>query len=116
MVTAGPEASIRAGADLQVAAEHLDPFAHADQAVTGACPAVADRGHRAAAVVGHLDPDVLVTVADHDLGAGRAGVLDHVGQGLLHDPVGGQVDPGGQRRRRPLHLQPHSQAGLGHLG
>ena len=47
-------------------------------------------------------------VADHHLARGRAGVLEGVGQRLLHDPVGGQVDARRQldrgrprRRARP---------------
>jgi hypothetical protein len=40
------------------------------------------------------------------------GVLERVGQRLLHDPVGGQVDAGGQRPRFALDRQLDRQAGL----
>ena len=89
---------------------------HPDQAVAELGSAVAGRGHHAPPVVGDLHRDLPVAIADRDLGACRASVLDHVGQRLLDDPVGRQVHPGGQRRRRPLHPQPHRQPGLGHLG
>jgi hypothetical protein len=48
-----------------------------------------------------LDPHVqdLAPVADADAGPGRAGVLERVGQRLLDDPVGRQVDPGRPRGR-----------------
>jgi hypothetical protein len=35
---------------------------------------------------------VIVRIADGDIAGGGPGVLDHVGERLLHDPVGGQVD------------------------
>ncbi len=51
----------------------------------------------AAAVVEHGDLDVRSDPYDADLGLGvRPGVLLHVRQGLLDDPVGGQVDGCGQ--------------------
>jgi hypothetical protein len=73
-------------------------------------------GAGAAAVVDHLDLDPAGGVADRDPGGGRPGVPDHVGQRLLDDPVGRQVEPGRQLGRRPLDpdLDPHP--GPGHLG
>jgi hypothetical protein len=99
-----PGTSTWAGTSLQIAAERLDSLAHPDQAVTGPDPAVADRGHRASTIVDDLHRDILVAVADHHLGAGRAGVLDHVGQRLLDDPVGRQIHPRWQRRSRSVDL------------
>jgi hypothetical protein len=54
-------------------------------------------------------------IADHDLGAGCPGVLERVGQRLLHDPVGGEVDAGGQGPRDALHDQLRRQARRPHL-
>ena len=51
------------------------------------------------AVVGDLELDRVLLVGDPHRRARRAGVLERVGQRLLHDPVGGQVDAGRQRRR-----------------
>ncbi len=51
----------------------------------------------AAAVVEDGDLDVRSHPDDADLGPRLgAGVLLHIGQGLLHDPVGGQADGGGE--------------------
>src|SRR5215213_1327266 len=84
-----PKAPTRTGANLQLAIEGGHPLPHADQTVTGPRPAVAGRWHGAPAIVDDLHRDVLVAVADCDLGVGWAGVLDYVGQGLLDDPIGG---------------------------
>src|SRR5918996_1308362 len=137
-----PVASAGAAAGLEGAAEQGHPLAHADEAVprpatlpVGICrpsaggrlPAVAGdavgvegdhdqavgpgRGP-AAAVVGDLDLQDLAAVADADLGPGRAGVPERVGQGLLDDPVGRQVDPGRQGPRLALDRHLDRQAGL----
>ena len=63
------------------------------------------------AVVVDLHGQVLLAVGDPDGGGGRAGVAGHVGQRLLHDPVGGQVGPGRQGTRRPLDPGADLQAG-----
>ena len=44
------------------------------------------------------------------LGRLRPGVLERVRQGLLHDPVGGQVQPGGQGRRGAVDAGGRGQA------
>ncbi len=49
-------------------------------------------GPPAAPVVGDLELEDALTPADVDGGARRRGVLDRVRQGLLHDPVGAQVE------------------------
>ena len=72
-------------------------FAHALEAV-----ALAVGEHAGTeAVVGHLDHDDAGPVGDGDLCVGHlAGVLEEVGQGLLHHPVGRQPE----RRRDAGHL------------
>ena len=44
-----------------------------------------------------------------------AGVLERVGQRLLDDAVGGEVEAGRQRPRLPLHAERHGQPGLADL-
>ncbi len=85
-----------------MAAEERDPLPHPGQAVPAAgtagtaCGSVA--GDRAAPVVGDLDLEAIGAMADGDGGAGRPGVADDVGEGLLRDPEGRRVD---RRRQRP---------------
>jgi hypothetical protein len=57
---------------------------------------------RATAGIRDLQGDQIVLVADDDLRAGRAGVLERVGQRLLDDPERRQVERRGQRPRRAL--------------
>ncbi|MBV9445772.1 MAG: hypothetical protein JO345_07745 [Streptosporangiaceae bacterium] len=59
-------------------------------------PGSAWRHRAAAAVVGHLDDQLLGTAGDEGARRARAGVLDQVGERLLDDPVGRHADPGGQ--------------------
>ena len=68
------------------------------------------------AVVGDLDGQRGGLVADCHVGVCLAGVLEDVGQRLLHDPVAGQVDA--QRQAVALAVDPdgHRYADLGHLG
>ena len=54
------------------------------------------------AVVRDRQLDVAVAVPDDDLGMAGARVLDRVGQPLLDEPVGGEVDARRQRLGRPL--------------
>ena len=49
--------------------------------------------------------------AHRDVGRRGAGVLERVGERLLHDAVGGEVDAGGQRARLALDVQRDRQAG-----
>ncbi len=69
----------------------------------------------AATVVADLELELARPVAHHDLGARRPGVLERVGEALLHDPVGREVDPGRQRPRLALHPDAHGEPGLAHL-
>ena len=83
-----------------LAAVDLDPLADADEAVA---EAVARRG--AVAVVAHLDLQLVAARSGRSTSA-RAGVrvLERVGQALLDDPVGGEVERAREReaaRRRP---------------
>ncbi|CAM5464619.1 hypothetical protein SVIOM74S_08794 [Streptomyces violarus] len=88
------ETAAVAGTGGEGAAQGADAFPHAEQPV----PAAAARGVvLAAAVVHDGDLDVGSDLYDADLGLGlRPGVLLHVGEGLLDDPVGGQVDGRGE--------------------
>jgi hypothetical protein len=61
--------------------------------------------------VGHVDPQLVVPVAERDRGRGRPGVPDGVGQRLLDDAVGGQVHGGRQRDGLPGHGERGVQAG-----
>jgi hypothetical protein len=64
------------------------------------------------AVVDHFEFDVVVSVANRHPRVCGSRVFERVRQGLLHDPVGGEVDAGRQRSRlaldRELDRQPHS--------
>lgn len=88
-----------AGPRGQGAAERGDAFPHADEAVP--VPVVVPVGAArpgARAVVEHGDLGGRPDPYDAHLGPGaRTRVLAHVGQGLLDDPVGREVDRGGQR-------------------
>jgi hypothetical protein len=50
-------------------------------------------------------------VGDDDVGGRGAGVAGHVGEGLLDDPVGGQVDGGRQRPGGTGPVHDHLDAG-----
>ena len=50
-------------------------------------------------------PPRRTTYADPAARARGPGVLDRVGESLLHDPVGGEVDPGRERARSPSNSQ-----------
>jgi hypothetical protein len=72
---------------------------------------------RAPTVVFDLHDHRTGPVLDHDGGGCVAAVARHVGQRLLHDPVGSQVDARRERSRLPDDLGPHGQArgpGPGH--
>ena len=70
------------------------------------------RDRHPGAVVGDLDGQLVVPVAEQDPARAGAGVLDHVGQRLLDDPVGRQVDARGQVARLAVarHVDPHARA------
>jgi len=65
--------------------------------------AVGRRG--ASAVVAHFDPYLVRRIPDGHLRVGGAGVLERVGQALLHDPIGGEVDPARELESLPGYVQ-----------
>ena len=110
--TRKPPSGARLG--LERAAVERRALAHADQAVAGV--AVAARG-RAGAVVGDLERDVALAEVDGDVRRGaRAGVLADVGQRLLHDAVGGEVDAGRERALPAADLDVDRDVGGAALG
>src|SRR6202035_747050 len=60
------------------------------------------------AVVAYLDGEVLRAIRDGDESVGRSGVLHHIGQRLLHDAIGGQLDPRREGALWPLDGHPHA--------
>ena len=88
-MTRDDEAAARIAARVEAAAVERDPLAHADETVAAAGGA---RG-ASRAVVDDLELERVGAVADVDGRARIAGVLERVGQRLLHDPVGRQLDP-----------------------
>src|SRR5881392_2045368 len=86
------EASILSVPGFDLAPEHRDALAHAEEtmaghgAIVGWCP-------DATPIVAHVDLDVMLPVAESHLGLGGAGVLQRVPERLLDDPEGRQVDP-----------------------
>jgi hypothetical protein len=90
-----PDAALpRAGQ--QIAAARRDPFPHADQPVTGH-PGRPRLRSRAPAVVADLHPQGTVAPVQPDPDPLRVRVLDRVGQRLLHHPVRGDGQFGGDR-------------------
>jgi len=89
-------APVRAAPGAQVPAVERHPLAHSRETVAGAeLGRLAGRG---TAVVGDLQLELVGPVAHGDLRANPAGVLARVGQRLLDDATGRQVDA---RRQRP---------------
>ena len=102
----GPEAMRRKVRELvrELAAAGVTVFlnSHLLTEVEAVCDRVAIVSQGRVVASGPLD-DLAGAVADRDPGGGRPGVADHVGQGLLDDPVGRQIDAGRQRRSRSVH-------------
>ena len=89
-----------------------DPLAHPDEAVA----ARDRRRHPAPAVVDHLHRDAGIGVVDVDRGSRRAGVLDHVGERLLHDAVRREIDAGRHVGPVPVDRELDVDAGARHVG
>ena len=73
-------------------------------------PAAAASGERSGSLiggagVGDLDQDTVGPVLDAQRRVGRPGVADDVGQGLLGDAVGREIDFGGQGPGRPVDVE-----------
>ena len=64
-----------------------------------------------AAAVGDLQLELALAPAHAHLGGGLRRMLEHVGERLLDDPVGGEVEPGRQRPPLALLVQHHGQPG-----
>ncbi len=88
-----------------------------------AVPVRASRGSRgrrrpvrtSSTVVDYLELDVVAAVANGHPRMGGPCVLERVGQRLLHDPVGGEVDAGGEPSRLALDRELYGQADAAHL-
>ena len=93
-----------------LAAVDLDALADADEPVA---EAVARRG--ALAVVADLDLQLVGPVADGHVRVAGARVLERVGQALLHDPIGGEVDRAREREGLAVDVQPHGKPGAADL-
>jgi hypothetical protein len=79
------------GTDVQGAAKGRGAFTHPGQPV-----AAIEVTGRPSAVVVDADAQRVVAVADPDGDASGTGVFAGIGECLLNDPVGGQIDSGGQ--------------------
>ena len=66
-------------------------------------------------VVDYLKLDVVAAIANGHTHVGGSRVLERVGQRLLHDPVGGEVDAGRQQPRLALDRKLDGQTDLTHL-
>ena len=93
-----------------VAAVDLHPLANADEAVPEAVGRCRARRRRRAPPRRALSAYRTATV-----GVLGPGVLESVGEALLQDPVGRQLEPGGQRRPVRRNLQVHVQPGGSHV-
>ena len=105
---------VEVGRGLEVAGVQRHPLAHPDQAAPAA-GALADVAAPRAALVGDLDVDGARLVRDAHPGTGAAGVLERVGERLLDDPVGGQLDARIDWWTLALHRQLDREAGGAHL-
>ena len=103
-------AAVPAGAGVQLAAEQVDSFPHPGQPVTGA---VGGRGW-GLAVIDDVQSEGVGVVVDDNARPRRSGVFEGVGERLLDDAVGGQVEAGGQRPRPALHPEVDFDAGVLH--
>ena len=82
------EAALGSGPDLHLPAQRLGAFAHALDPAPGAALA----RQRALAVVVDFERQFMLGVGEPNHGRFRRGVADDVGERLLQDAEGGQVD------------------------
>ena len=92
-----PETAFRPGPGLQRAAEGLRAFGHAGDAVARPVRPDRARGGRAMPSSSHLDDQGAIAIGDAHRGLDPSGMPGAVGQGLLDDPVRGEVHVGRQR-------------------
>src|SRR4051794_19110478 len=85
------EASVLSVAGLDLAPEHRDALAHAQEAVAGD-GAIVGWCPDAMPIVAYVDLHVMLAVLQRDLRLGGPGVLERVAERLLHDAEGRQVD------------------------
>ena len=90
-----------------LAAVDAQPLAHPDQAVAGAREL---RARAAVAAVGDVDGERVVGPVEADVRRRAAGVLDRVGQRLLHDAVDGELGAGAERAPLAADLERDRQA------
>src|SRR4051794_19420550 len=93
---------------LQLAAVEAHTLAHADQAV----PCVPGARRRPRPTVGDLELQRVLRPCDAHAGGRLAGVLERVGEALLHDAEGSEVKPGGQLAALPLLVQRNREPGV----
>src|SRR4051794_24618879 len=91
----------------QVPAAQGGPLAHADDPVAGGLQLAG-----AAAVVGDLELQGVGPVRDGDARPRGARMLEGVGERLLHDAIGGEVDARGKGTRSSRRLDLDREAGL----
>jgi hypothetical protein len=95
---------------LERAAVQPYPFAHPGDPVATPRPV-----RTASTVVDYLKLDVVAVVANGHPRVGGSRVLERVRQGLLHDPLGREVDAGRQSSRLALDGELHGQTDVAHL-
>src|SRR5213076_112 len=103
--------SRRSAAGVEAAAVERHTLAHAHEAVPAGCC----RRRGSGAVVGDLELERVRRVADLDPRPRLARVLQRVRQRLLHDPVGGQLDPDWELAWLTFDLELDGKAGFPEL-
>ena len=102
-----PPTRRRRRARRDLAAVDAQPLAHADQAVAAAREL---RARAAVAAVGDVHGELVAGPVEADVRRRAAGVLDRVGQRLLHDAVDGELGAGAERAALAADLERHRQA------
>ena len=95
---------------LDLAADDRDPLLDSEETVAGP-----GAGEAATSVVGDRDLDRVRCVVHGNPGDRRPCVLEHIRQGLLHDPVAGHIDAGRDPVRDARDVELDRQAGRAHL-
>jgi len=96
---------------LEIAAIQRHALAHADEPVTAAD---AVPGAPTVSVIDDLELERLAPVADAHVRRRRTGVPERVRQCLLHDAIGGEINPTRERPLRALDLQLDHEPGAAH--